>query len=200
MVTAAVRVLRRPHGLRAGIVVGVAIALLGLAVGTATGATTPFQQVIVVNSPASPVPVSLQGTGTISGTVAVSNFPATQPVSGTVNVGNFPTPAERVASEHYTTGQRSLGCCGGNISPRFGRTINVSALGLVNTDGGRTDGSFSYTMQVELTLVGGGIFLVHIGDGSRLVTLPEHVPANGINVVCLNGFNDCDFEVQVVGD
>lgn len=29
-------------------------------------------------------------TGAVSGTVAVSNFPATQPVSGTVSVGNFP--------------------------------------------------------------------------------------------------------------
>ncbi len=82
-------VLQRPRGFRVGIVIGVAIALFGLVVGTATGAT-PFQQVIVVNAPASPIPVSLQGTGTISGTVSVSNLPATQPVSGTVDVGNLP--------------------------------------------------------------------------------------------------------------
>lgn len=35
--------------------------------------------------------VSGTSTSTVSGTVNVGNFPATQPVSGTVNVGNFPT-------------------------------------------------------------------------------------------------------------
>jgi hypothetical protein len=34
--------------------------------------------------------VSSSGTSTVSGSVSVTNFPATQPVSGTVNVGNFP--------------------------------------------------------------------------------------------------------------
>lgn len=34
--------------------------------------------------------VSISGTVTIGGTVAVSNFPSTQTVNGTVNVGNFP--------------------------------------------------------------------------------------------------------------
>lgn len=43
-----------------------------------------------------PTPVSIAQVSVpsvpVSGTVAVSNFPATQPVSGTVNIGNFPNP------------------------------------------------------------------------------------------------------------
>ncbi len=66
-----------PLGLRAGILIGVVLGLVGAIVGTASGAT-PFQQIIVVNPPASPVPVA--------GTVSVGNFPSTQPVSGTVDV------------------------------------------------------------------------------------------------------------------
>ena len=87
----------RPQGLRAGIVIGVAVALVGIAVGTASGAVTPFQQVLVVNAPASPIPIV--GTVNVGNTpsnqnVTVSNFPATQPVSGNVNVGNLPTDAD----------------------------------------------------------------------------------------------------------
>jgi len=46
---------------------------------------------LAVNVVNTPVPVSLTGTGNITGSVKVTNFPATQPVSGTVNVGNMPT-------------------------------------------------------------------------------------------------------------
>ena len=50
------------------------------------GAVTVNGEVEVKNDSGNPLPVS--------GTVAVSNFPATQPVSGTVSVGNFPATQE----------------------------------------------------------------------------------------------------------
>jgi hypothetical protein len=46
--------------------------------------------------------VSGSGTSTVSGTVNVGNFPATQPVSGTVNVGNFPS-TQAVVSKDATS-------------------------------------------------------------------------------------------------
>jgi hypothetical protein len=45
---------------------------------------------VVIASDQSAVPVSGTVSATVSGTVAVSNFPATQPVAGTVAVSNFP--------------------------------------------------------------------------------------------------------------
>jgi len=45
--------------------------------------------VTVVNSVSNPANVAIVS-GDVGGTVAVSNFPATQPVSGTIGVGNFP--------------------------------------------------------------------------------------------------------------
>ena len=91
---------RVTRGFRTGIVLGLVIAALGIAVGTVTGATniTPFQQVVVVNAPSSPIPVV--GTVNVGNTpatqnVAVQNFPATQPVSGSVSVTN-------VANRQYT--------------------------------------------------------------------------------------------------
>jgi hypothetical protein len=53
-----------------------------LVTGWDAAAADKVSSVFVTNTPTDPVPVS--------GSVAVSNLPATQPVSGTVNVGNFP--------------------------------------------------------------------------------------------------------------
>jgi hypothetical protein len=90
-----------PIGLRAGIVISAAFALLGAAVGTATGVQQAFQQVLVVNTSSSPVPVvgaRADGSLTVSGSVNVTastplpvdvaNFPSTQPVSGRVSSGD----------------------------------------------------------------------------------------------------------------
>jgi hypothetical protein len=68
----------RALGVRAGIVIGFAIALVGLLAGTATGVATPFQQVVVVNPASSPVNVS------------VTNPTQVQTVTGSVNVTSDP--------------------------------------------------------------------------------------------------------------
>jgi len=69
------------------------------------GAAAPSQtsNVLVVNSANQPVPTAAQGTTTVAGSVAVSNFPATQPVSGSVAVSNFPTSQDVTVSNFPAT-------------------------------------------------------------------------------------------------
>ncbi|MEO5965182.1 MAG: hypothetical protein ABIR11_06930 [Candidatus Limnocylindrales bacterium] len=101
---------QRPRGLRGGVVIGLALALVGAGVGTASGAITPFQQVVIVNTASNPIPIS----GTISGSVNVGNFPAnqnvnvtnlpaTQAVSGTVSLGT--TDGTHLANIDGATGK-----------------------------------------------------------------------------------------------
>jgi hypothetical protein len=65
------------------LVLGSVISLVPQKNATGAGAAPVF----VTNTS---VPVSGSVNATVTGTVAVSNLPATQPVSGTVSVGNFP--------------------------------------------------------------------------------------------------------------
>ena len=60
-----------------------------LVTGWDSAAADKVSSVFVTNTPTDPVPVS--GSVAVSGSVSVSNLPATQPVSGTVDVGNFPS-------------------------------------------------------------------------------------------------------------
>jgi hypothetical protein len=77
----------RPRfGARAGLVIGAALALVGVGVGTVTGVSTAVSNVLVTNTAAQPVPVALAAGSAVS----VNNLPATQAVSGTVTVGNLP--------------------------------------------------------------------------------------------------------------
>lgn len=72
------------------LLIGVFVAGNTLGPGLAAAAQT-IQNVLVVNTPSQPVPVSLTGTPTLN----VGNFPATQTVTGSVSVGN--TSADPVA-------------------------------------------------------------------------------------------------------
>jgi hypothetical protein len=179
--------MRRPAGVRAGIVIGVALAFVGLAVGTATGATTPFQQVVVVNAPASPIPVV--GTVNVGNTpanqnVTVSNFPATQPVSGTVSV----SPVH--ATKTYETGHHSIDAIS-DITVTFPAAINVSTL-VLNNEG------HSDSMSLSLHTVAGPINL-YAGDGSFLENFTVPVPATGVLIFCDNSIESCDFSFGVLG-
>ena len=134
---------RRPSGLRAGIVLGLALALAGAGIGTATGAVTPFQKVVIVNAPAEPIPVTgtvnvanqptqldvtvtnLPATQTVSGTVNIGNFPATQQVSGTVNIGNL--PGNEKVTKVYSDLAGAFDA-GSTATFSFGQTINVATL------------------------------------------------------------------------
>ena len=78
----------------AGLILGAFVAGTTLGPGVVAAANTAMQSVLVTNTTANPVPVSVLGTPTVglaAGTsVTVGNLPATQPVSGTVEVGNLP--------------------------------------------------------------------------------------------------------------
>ncbi len=195
---------RRAKGLRTGVVIGVALALVGAVVGTATGAVTPFQQVLVVNAPASPIPIT--GTVSVSNTpanqnvtvtnttsaavpVQVTNLPATQPVSGTVNVGNL--PAVQVANKHYREIEDVESETLGEFS--FGRTINVSTLIISNTE---NDG-----LIVSLWAVGSvGIYpTIYMGDGGTTQNFATPIPATGMSIWCANLVLDCTVRIAAFG-
>jgi hypothetical protein len=165
--------------------IGVALALTGAVVGTAAGATTPFQQVLVVNPPASPIPVIQQGSVSISNlpanqSVTVSNFPATQPVSGTVSV----TPL--VANKNYAS--NAIIELGEDHDFIFPSAINVSALTVSSGD----------SLLVTMTVVGTGAVTLHNGEGfSRDFTVP--VPATRVSVRCRNSIADCFAVIAVFG-
>ena len=176
---------RLPGGLRAGLLIGVGLGLVGAMVGTAAGATTPFQQVVVVNPAASPIPVVQQGSVSISNlpanqSVTVSNFPATQPVSGTVSV----TP--QVANKNYAS--NAVIELGEDHDFIFPSAINVSALTVSSSD----------SMLVTMNIVGTGAVTIHNGEGfSRDFTVP--VPATRVTVRCRNSIADCFAVVVVFG-
>jgi hypothetical protein len=190
------------RGARVGIVLGAAIALVGIGVGGALGVSSSNPVVYVGNAPSSPVPVSLQGTGTISGDVnAAQKGTWNVGITGTptVNVGNFPTGGSVTiapASKFFGTGKVHLTDSGGNIAKPFGQTINVTAIGLANTDG---IDPFSDSIEILLETPTGPFMPIHIGDGSVFVTLTQPIPATQINFACLNDVLDCDFYATVVG-
>ena len=180
----------RPSGLRAGIVIGSALALVGLAVGTAAGVDTPFQKVLVVNAPASPIPVTGTvnvGNATANQTVTVSNFPATQSVSGSVTVANnlatkgFQTTASIDASDSHV------------FAPVGGGTINASYIYI------STYSLTSERVQVILNFSQGGSAGVYVGDTDFRQAFTSPVAISGVEVVCLNAFLSCDLNVSVVG-
>lgn len=195
--------LHRPTGLRAGVVIGAALALVGAVVGTASGAVTPFQQVVIVNAPESPIPV----TGTVNVgnppanqnvtvtnpeanpvQVRVTNLPVTQPVSGAVSVTNL--PAAQVVSKVYSN--QLTWDASDDREFDFGGTINVSTL-IVDNRGGDD------TMAILLDTVAGPSIFVHEGDGSYTQNFSMPVPATSVTITCFNLAFDCIAWVSVVG-
>jgi hypothetical protein len=160
-----------------------ALALVGAAVGTATGAVTPFQQVIVKNTSAEPIPVT--GTVNVANTpanqpVTVTNFPASQPVSGTVNVGSLPLVTKKF-TRHVVWGVNE------EVSISFGQTINVTALFVADGDGDNYD--------VHL----GGIPLAFDTEDNYSQNFTVPVPASGALLFCSNSVLGCAVEFSVWG-
>ena len=177
----------RHPGYRLGIVIGLALALAGLVVGTTTGAVTQFQKVVIVNAEASPVPV----TGTISvsnlpGTqdVEVTNFPETQAVSGTIDVGNF--PAGPLATKRQTASLEPAGFVGGSAFFGFAQ-MNVTDVIVADGD------EDNYTVGI------GGFPLVADHEGNFSEHFTAAFPATGVNITCHNALVDCDVTVTVLG-
>ena len=176
------------HGrLRLGLTLGLGVALVGLAVGTATGAVTQFQKVIVVNSAASPIPVS----GTISvdnlpdsQDVSVTNFPETQPISGTVDIGNF--PAGPVATIRHTASLDPNGFVGGTAFMQFA-LMNVTDVIVADGD------EDNYDVRI------GGFPLVIDHEGNFSEHFSAAFPSTGVSILCENAVLDCDITVTVLG-
>jgi hypothetical protein len=180
--------LRRPSGLRGGIIIGLALALLGVAVGTATGAVTPFQLVVVKNTAAEPVPVT--GTVTVGNTpanqnVTVSNFPATQPVSGTVSVGNL--PAGPLATRRFTVSLGTGPFSDGESDSVSFTTMNVTAV--IVADGNDDN----YDIGI------GGFKLVANHEGNFSEHFTAAFPTSGVGMTCRNSIDECDITVTILG-
>lgn len=207
MLSGSVPAPRVTRGFRTGIVIGLAIAILGVAAGTVTGAATPFQRVVVVNAPASPIPVVQQGAVTIENLpsnqdVTVTNFPATQPVSGTVSVSNLPAtqpvsgsvsvtnlPAAQLATKSWSTSVAI-----GNEDRRefdFGRTINVTNLFVENFD--------DDNISVGIRLANGDAMTVSSDDGNFSQVFPVPTPMTGLSIYCYNIVIDCHVKIMVIG-
>jgi hypothetical protein len=198
----------RPSSLRAGVVMGVAVALVGIAVGTATGAATPFQNVIVTNPATNPV--NVKQTGEISGSVGITNFPANQPVTVTnqpalqaVNVTNFPAsqavtgsvsvtnlPGAAVANKVFRQGYSWED--GEYVEVPFGRTINVTYIRISDVTNG--DG-----IRVQLVTANGTEGEIFDGDAPFKESFTVPVPATGLKILCTNLVVDCNIGVFVVG-
>jgi len=180
---------RRARSLRGGIVIGLALALVGAGVGTATGAvTTPFQLVLVKNTATEPIPVV--GTVNVGNTpanqsVTVTNFPSTQSVS----VSNLPaTQTVRTADVRVFIDSATWASYAYHHFV-FNDTMHVTGLTLSN--------SSDDSIRVELVTTSGRVVL-HSGSGfSRDFTAP--VAATGVDVVCQNDFFDCNAYLAVFG-
>jgi hypothetical protein len=173
--------------LRIGLTLGLGLALVIMAVGTATGAVTQFQKVIVTNSAESPVPVS--GTIAVSNLpgsqdVEVTNFPATQDVSGTVDVGNF--PAGPLATRRETRSLEPAGFVGGTAFFGFAQ-MNVTSVIVADGD------EDNYDVGI------GGFPLVVDHEGNFSEQFTAAFPATGVSITCENAIVDCDVTVTVLG-
>jgi hypothetical protein len=178
----------RPTGLRGGIVVGFVLALVGMTLAAA-GGITQFQQVIVVNPPASPIPVVQQGAVSISNlpsnqSVTVSNFPATQPVSGSVTVDNVATRVYN-NSGSIDAGSSRLFSIPNGINLTF---VRVSDLSLT-----------SDSVSVHVRTATGFDTKIFEGDTDFSHEFATPVAVSGIDVVCTNAVLSCDIEVNVIG-
>jgi len=180
--------LRRAGGMRGAIVIGLALALVGAGVGTATGAVTPFQQVIVVNPPASPIPVS--GTVNVGNTpanqpVTVTNFPTTQKVSGTVDVGNL--QGTQVATKRFSKFIQMGPGFVDEVTVDFGQTINVTTLIVAQGD------DDNYTLDL------GGFEVATDHESNFFENFTAGVPASGALIRCENLVLDCHMRLTVLG-
>lgn len=103
--------------------------------------------VTVVNSVSNPANVAIVS-GSIGGTVAVSNFPSTQPVSGSINVGNFPStqPVSGTVSVGNFPATQSVA---GSVSVSSGSVAVSNFPGTQSVSGTVTVSNLSTTQMVR---------------------------------------------------
>lgn len=174
------RVLGAVIGLSLGLVLG--LATLAGSQGAATIANWPNNALHVIcdsgcsGGPgggltdaqlrATPVPVS--GSVTASGTVAVSNFPATQPVSGTVAVSNFPA-TQPVSGTVTATGPLTDGQLRATPVPVSG-TLAATQSGTWTVQPGNTPNTSAWLFTLPPTSL--GITALSGANAAVTATLP----------------------------
>jgi hypothetical protein len=180
----------RSSGLRAGIVVGSALALIGAAVGTTAAVDTMFQKVVVVNAANQAIPVSGTvnvGNAPSNQSVTVTNFPTTQ----TVSVSNLPT-SQTVSGSVRINDVRVY-----NDDAKFSTSHTFTFPDLMHVTGVTLSSIFDDSMNFELVTTSGTVS-IHYGEGfSRDFTAP--VAATGVVLYCGNLVEDCIATVTVFG-
>src|SRR5438094_8959731 len=172
--------------------VPVALALVTLAAFAMDGGkvvhavSNAVQNVIVTNTPASPVPIAgtvavsnLPGTQTVSATVNVGHLPATQVVSGTVNVGNFPANATPPAATQTFSIPVQSTLAGTNYT--FGGVFTTASLLTIVTHD-----------PIEVTFNGPAPVLVGTSSPQTLA-LTQRVQVDSVNVACMASSGSCYF-------
>jgi len=116
----------------------------------------------VVNTPSNPVPVTLQGTSTVSGNVAVTNTPNVNVVNTpTVNVGNSLKPSQLVAVTS-NVGNTGISCHATGGNPVSGAT----AIDLLqNADA--TSSSFSIPNGKVLVITDAQAIAISLGSAGH---------------------------------
>jgi len=123
---------------------------------TITGPVTVSNEVEVTNSSGSPIPVS--------GSVSVSNLPATQPISGSVSVSNF--PATQPVSGTFWQATQPVSIASAPVTPVTDNGGSLTVDGTVTANIGNTH-----------DIIGGGYSdLFSLGDDGLL-----YVQANVTN-------------------
>ena len=119
---------------------------------TITGPVTVSNEVEVTNSSGSPIPVSgsvsvsnLPATQPISGSVSVSNFPATQPISGSVTAS--PAQGTTVTNSNFTSITPSTSLVSAVAGRRVLSVFN-EGTGVLYISGGGTCTSASYQIRL----------------------------------------------------
>lgn len=129
-----------------------------------------------------------QGTATISGTVSVSNFPATQDVNITGGTVNATTPvATKRVFRQSNLGPKHTGHDGFN-------TINTSFIFIT---GGQAGGMFmTFSGPLGKVLVVGPIE----SKSFQQQSFTQRIPIDSIEYFCQSLIGDCSADVTVIGD
>jgi hypothetical protein len=204
--------------LRRGIVVGLALALVGAAVGTATGAVTPFQQVVVVNDASQAIPVNITNPTLAVGAVKLDpagNTVKLDPSGNTVALGS--TDSTHLANIDAATGKLAFDGAGNlkTVAPpqpaavatkfftdfvvaqagstaiyNLPETINATTI-VVNGFGATNGITLMLDAQERLTIFADG------DGGDVVVPLPAAMPVNNVRIFCSTSI--CEAWFSIVG-
>ena len=169
-------------------------------------AATPFQNVVITNTPTNPVQVEQAGTSSVSGTVKLD--PAENTVSlDSSDSSHLAAIASHVASIDAAAGGTVSTLCDGDgaydigngevlktlCSPTSG-TWEVSTIVATGMDDNMSL-EFWHGDTIELELPGDDAQ----GTSVYQLNLPKPLLADKVTASCFNDFEDCEFQLEVLG-